>query len=95
MLEKFTLLEVHMNKGNRSRNAIFGSISNLNIEQIRPFLVSPKQSGFDGDLYLFIDKTSDNTIDNILKYNWVRCPPRSHGGYPKNRYQHMNIDINI
>lgn len=58
-----------MNNRNKKRNVILGSVSGLNIEHIKPFISSLKKSGFDGELCLFIDRVSDNTIDYLSKYN--------------------------
>lgn len=58
-----------MNNRNKNRNIILGSVLGLNIEHIKPFVSSLKKSGFDGELCLFIDGVSDNTIDYLSKYN--------------------------
>lgn len=58
-----------MNNRNKNRNVILGSVSGLNIEYIKPFISSLKKSGFNGELCLFIDRVSDNTIDYLSKYN--------------------------
>ena len=46
----------------KSRNVILGTLRNLGTENLRPFFDSLRQTGYDGDVVMFCNNTSKDTL---------------------------------
>ncbi len=57
-----------------TNNIILGSISGLSVDDIKPFIISLKKSGFGGELCLFTNNIDSNTLNYLSKYNVQYIP---------------------
>jgi len=58
----------------KNKNLIVGLIQGYNFEQIRPFIVSLKNSGFKGDLHLFCSNIDEPTCNKLRKFSIKLIP---------------------
>ena len=59
---------------------IVGCITKYGIEQIKPFVESIEQSGFDGDKLMLVYEITQDTIDYLTNKGWllVQSEPQQH-----------------